>query len=109
MKNKVKITSSIENKSNVRKTSDVPTSVDWCSNKKVSTPVKNQMQCGSCWAFSAIEALESREVLIQKNPLKILSEQELVSCDKVDQGCNGGLPSNAYTWLAKKGAILESD
>lgn len=71
-------------------------SVDWCINNKVSTPIKNQLQCGSCWAFSAIESLESREVILEGKPLKILSEEFPVQCDhNGDQGCNGGLPSNA--------------
>jgi len=72
-----------------------PAAKDW-RNTGTLTDVKNQEQCGSCWAFSAIETLESREKLAG-NDLVVLSEQELVDCDKVDHGCQGGLMQNAYT------------
>jgi len=70
-----------------------PASKDWRKEAGVLTPVKNQGQCGSCWAFSTIETLESREKLAG-NDLVVLSEQELVDCDKVDHGCQGGIMQN---------------
>merc|ERR1711977_491146 len=57
---------------------NTPDSVDWRSVSGALTAVKNQGQCGSCWAFSAIETLESREAIVGKKPLTVLSEQELV-------------------------------
>lgn len=79
-------------------TTDAPSSVDWTTQGKV-TPVKNQGQCGSCWAFSAVEALESRWA-IHSGKLVAMSEQELVDCDTdSDAGCNGGLPENAFKFL----------
>jgi len=84
-------------------------SVDWRTVSGVVNPVKNQAQCGSCWAFSTIASTESRYALKNKT-LYSLSEQQLVDCDRdQDQGCNGGLMDNAFTYLESNGAELESD
>jgi C1A family cysteine protease len=86
---------------------DVPSAKDW-RNTGTLTPVKNQGQCGSCWAFSTMECLESREQLAG-NKLVVLSEQQLVDCDKVDHGCQGGLMQNAFGYLQTAGAVSEAD
>jgi hypothetical protein len=62
-----------------------------------TTPVKDQGYCGSCWAFSVAQQLESDSMRAFGTDF-ILSPQELVSCDSLDGGCNGGWPTNAYTW-----------
>jgi len=69
---------------------DPPTSFDWTTQGAV-TPVKDQGQCGSCWAFSTIGNVEGAWFLA-KNPLTSLSEAELVHCSKTDLGCSGGWP-----------------
>jgi C1A family cysteine protease len=75
----------------------------------VVNPVKDQAQCGSCWAFSTIGALESGWA-IKKGTLLSLSEQQLVDCDRdQDQGCNGGLMDNAFTYIEGKGIETEAD
>jgi KDEL-tailed cysteine endopeptidase len=73
--------------------------VDWAAAGKVQV-VKDQQQCGSCWAFSAIAALESAYA-IYKNDLPNLSEQELVDCSNKygNQGCNGGDMFQAYNYI----------
>ena len=67
------------------------------------TPVKNQGQCGSCWAFSTTSCLEGAWFLPTDNLLPS-SEQQLINCDTVDSGCNGELMDNASA-SAKKNAM----
>ncbi|MCP3683685.1 MAG: hypothetical protein GY861_13450, partial [bacterium] len=84
-----------------------PDAFNWNDQGKV-TKVKNQGQCGSCWAFSATGNLESVHAIKSGNLVEF-SEQQLVDCDKVDQGCNGGLMENAFDYLKQNSIMLESD
>jgi len=82
--------------------------VDWRT-KGAVTPVKDQGQCGSCWAFSATEAIESY-LFLKTGTLNVLSPQQITSCDKVDGGCNGGWPYRAYDYVKTAGGMeLERD
>jgi len=78
--------------------------VDWVA-KGYTTPVKDQGQCGSCWAFSATEAIESYAALSGKYSLITLAPQQITSCDKVDQGCNGGNTETAYQYVVGAGGL----
>eukprot|EP00047_Mylnosiga_fluctuans_P001529 m.220761 g.220761 ORF g.220761 m.220761 type:complete len:360 (-) comp10445_c0_seq1:44-1123(-) len=89
--------------------SDLPASVDWRT-KGVVTPIKNQGQCGSCWAFATTETLESHAALTTNPPTQIiLSPQQLVNCVPNPKhcggtgGCSGATPEVGYTYLASCG------
>lgn len=63
--------------------------------------------CGSCWAFAALSAVESQKKLWY-GTLPALSEQELVDCDYLDAGCNGGWPENAMQYTRIPGVVDET-
>jgi len=88
-----------------RRAPQLPTSYDWRTKGGV-TPVYNQGDCGSCWAFSATEAIESQWFLAGKvSSIESLSMEQVVQCDTLDAGCNGGWPYNAYKYVISAGGI----
>lgn len=78
-------------------------SIDWRNIGGVS-PVKDQGQCGSCWAFSATQAAETGYWKATSN-LKILAPQQTTSCDTTDYGCNGGDTPTAYAYMKGAGGL----
>ena len=87
---------------------NTPASIDW-REKGAVTPVKDQGQCGSCWAFSATGALEGH-YQISNNKLISISEQQLVDCSHDgNNGCNGGEMYLAFDYASKNKMELESD
>jgi len=70
--------------------------IDW-RNSGAVTAVKDQGQCGSCWAHSATEAVESYSFLLKEvSTLQTLSVQQTTACTYNYNGCNGGWPYDAY-------------
>ncbi|KAL1346017.1 hypothetical protein HN51_019671 [Arachis hypogaea] len=83
----------------------IPSSIDWRT-KGAVTNVKDQGDCGSCWAFSAVAAVEGIHALTT-GQLVSLSEQQVVSCDihGRDMGCSGGYMEGAFQYIWKNGGI----
>jgi len=89
---------------------NAPDTFDW-RGKGAVTAVKDQGQCGSCWAFSATENIESVWILAGhgNNKTTILSPQQIVDCDTQDDGCGGGDLPTAYDYVVKNGLENEDD
>jgi len=79
---------------------------DWRYNN-VTTAIKDQGQCGSCWAFSATSQIESNHALAYSLPPP-LSPQQIVDCDILSNHCDGGVPLQAYEYVELAGG-LETD
>eukprot|EP00825_Cyclidium_porcatum_P049861 TRINITY_DN870_c0_g1_i2.p1 TRINITY_DN870_c0_g1~~TRINITY_DN870_c0_g1_i2.p1 ORF type:complete len:354 (-),score=77.75 TRINITY_DN870_c0_g1_i2:182-1243(-) len=84
--------------------SPAPDSFDWTTQGVVNA-AKDQGQCNSQFAFTAVASLES-EWAITNKVLYDLAEQQLVDCDTKDSGCNGGLFQNAFTYIADAGGVM---
>jgi len=106
---------------NDHKNKDVRT-VDWHAKGKV-VPVRNQGQCGSCWAFSGSDAFASAVSIQTNTPPQLFSPQYLVDCDitvdpemqklapnaRPNKGCNGGNSVILYSWLRFNNHVLEKN
>jgi cathepsin B len=71
--------------------------------------IRDQQQCGSCWAFGASEALSDRFAIASNGSVDVvLSPEDMVSCDTTDMGCNGGYINKAWAYLEKSGIVSDA-
>jgi len=68
--------------------------------------IRNQLSCGSCWAFAAAETL-SDNLCVTQGMHVTLSPQDLVSCDSSDNGCNGGTLPNVWNYMSDTGVLTD--
>jgi cathepsin L len=93
----------------------LPDTMDWRTHSGVVTKAKDQGGCGSCWAFSATETLESAAAIASGAAAPILSPQQIVSCSPNPQhcggtgGCDGSTQELAFTYTETAGLVAESD
>lgn len=99
-------------RSNPAVTKAVPTSFDasknWPSCKTLQQ-IRDQQQCGSCWAFSGAEVLGDRFCIATNGSVNVaLSPEYILECDTTDYGCNGGYLSNEWQFLASTGTTTDA-
>ena len=85
-------------------------SIDWTTVRNVVTPVKDQANCGACYAFAAVGAIESLSYLVNGTYGADLSEQQVVDCSGSygNLGCNGGDMINAFNYVKDVGLAYEA-
>jgi C1A family cysteine protease len=82
-----------------------PGSFDWRTKNGI-TAVKDQAQCGSCWAFSCTESIESVYIIKGGKAGQVpLAPQQIVDCDTGDDGCNGGDLPTCYQYVQSAGGL----
>jgi len=84
-------------------------SVDWRNQGAVSA-IRNQGQCGACWAFASAAALEGLKQIKKGGSVQVYSPQQLIDCSGSygNQGCNGGTMVATYQYTKNYGIELES-
>ena len=98
----------VEAPKDLKKDVNAPESLDY-RDQNVVNQIKDQAQCGSCWAFSAVTTSESAYAL-SKGTLLSYSEQNIVDCDNSCYGCSGGNPSYAIDYvISNQGGKFNSE
>jgi len=76
--------------------------------KQCIHPIRNQMQCGSCWAFAASEVFSDRLCIVSQGKTDLIfSPEDLVKCDATDYACQGGMLNTVWNYLEKEGIVTE--
>merc|ERR1712159_31412 len=89
--------------------SDLPKHFDWTKHGESFVPSVMDQKCGSCYAFSTRDMMQSRlHILTRKSP-KPMSVQSILSCNRYTQGCAGGFPYTVAKFHQDTGAVSEKD
>jgi cathepsin B len=92
--------------------SDIPESFDvrtqWPQCKAITGMVRDQSDCGSCWAFGSTEAFNDRYCIATGDSSLVFSTEDTTACCSglqcsLSMGCNGGQPAGAWSWFIKTG------
>lgn len=98
--------------------SAIPESFDvrtnWPECSAITGRVRDQSDCGSCWAFGSTEAFNDRHCIATGDATTVLSPEDTVSCCSgvncaFSMGCNGGQPSGAWKWFSSTGVVTGGD
>lgn len=82
-----------------------PAKLDWTETSGATTAVRNEGYCGSTWAITATEAIESGFFVSTGSASPVLSPQQIVSCDQKDNGCEGGDLPSAWDYVVSAGGL----
>jgi len=82
--------------------------IDW-RDQDLFNEVRDQGDCGACWAFAVTGTMEAHFTLKTGIKNEYLSVQQLVDCDTKEKGCKGGWPSIAYNYIQKSGLVSDEN
>ncbi|KAK3760409.1 hypothetical protein RRG08_018637 [Elysia crispata] len=75
------------------------------SNCKTMKEIRDQSNCGSCWAFGSVEAMSDRICVAQQGNVHLSAEDVLSCCENCGNGCSGGYPTRAYQYWVRDGVV----
>jgi len=91
---------------------ELPAEFDWRTDARAAKcpslkEVRDQANCGSCWAFGSVEAMTDRMCIASNGTKSVhLSAEDVMSCDHLgDMGCSGGVPSTVYSYYRSAGIV----
>lgn len=84
-------------------------SIDWYASGHVTEPDAAQGSCGACWAFAASSLLESLSAIKLQKPAERYSIAQLIDCDDINDGCEGGWMYDAFEYTSKHGILKQED
>ncbi|XP_047083239.1 ervatamin-B-like [Lolium rigidum] len=84
-----------------------PSQIDWVEAGVVSPVVRSQKDCGCCWAMAIVASVEAAHYMRTLRPIS-LSVQELLDCNRTNNGCEGGSTLRALWYIWRNGLSSDS-